>query len=51
MNFKVVENIRNHNEWDNLKGIFFGIFKFIVFILFIPFLFLLLLFGKREKKI
>lgn len=49
MNFKIVEHIRNHNEWDSVKGIFNGLLKIIFLLILIPFL-LLALVLKIFKK-
>jgi len=38
MNFTIVENIRNHKEWDSLKGFFTGLLKIFLFLILIPFL-------------
>ncbi|HBK71039.1 MAG TPA: hypothetical protein DDZ39_05170 [Flavobacteriaceae bacterium] len=53
MTFSIVENIRNHNEWDSVKGIFIGIFKFLILIILIPILLIsgLIGFFKKEKEI
>jgi hypothetical protein len=52
MPYSIVENIRNHNEWDSVKGILTGIFKFIILIILIPILLISGLIGliKNEKK-
>ncbi|MGV6829334.1 MAG: hypothetical protein ACWA45_08050 [Flavobacteriales bacterium] len=53
MTFKIIENIRNHNEWDTLKGMLTGILKLIIFLIFIPFLLIGLiirLFKNDESK-
>ena len=52
MTFTIIENIRNHNEWDSLKGILFGILKFVILIILIPIILIsgLISFLKKEKK-
>lgn len=51
MKFEIIENIRNHNEWDSIKGFLSGIFEFLVFIILIPFLLIgaLISLIKKEK--
>ena len=51
MEFKIIQKVRTHNEWDSLKRFLFGILKFILFIFIgIPLLIFLLIFGKRKKS-
>ena len=49
MNFTIVENIRNHNEWDSVKGFFTGLLKIILFLILIPFLLVGLIFSVLKK--
>lgn len=50
MNFKSIENIRNHNEWDSLNGFLFGLLKIVILIISIPFLLIGLLFSVFKKE-
>jgi len=49
MNFTIVENIRNHNEWDSVKGFFTGLLKILLFLILIPFLLIGLIFSVFKK--
>ncbi len=49
MNFTIVENIRNHNEWDSVKGFFTGLLKIILFLILIPFLLIGLILSVFKK--
>ena len=50
VNFVIVENIRNHNEWDTVKGFLIGLLKIIFLLALIPFLLVLLLFGLFKRN-
>ena len=49
MNFTSIENIRNHNEWDSVKGFLFGVLKILILVVLIPFLLIGLLFSVFKK--
>ena len=51
MNFTIIEEIINHNEWDSIKGFLFGIIKIVFVLILLPILliFLLLKVFSKEK--
>lgn len=50
MNFKVVEKVRNHNDWDSVKGFCTGLLKVLILLILIPLLLFFLLFDIFKSK-
>jgi len=49
MKFKIIENVRNHNEWDSIKGFLWGILKVLFIVILFPFFLLIYILNIFSK--